>query len=70
MLAQNRRKRFNNFLCNKIKQIFEDLIKQTQAKGNLIPDAFHAALAIESGCQWVTTDKGFKIYKGLKTLYL
>ena len=48
-------------------RIFKNLICTTQAKGNLIPDAYHAALAIESGCQWVTTDKGFKRFKGLKT---
>ncbi len=47
--------------------IFKNLISTTQAKGNLIPDAYHAALAIESGCQWITTDKGFKRFKGLKT---
>ena len=46
--------------------IFEGLIKSTNARGNLIPDAYHAALAIESGCQWVTTDKGFKKFNGLK----
>lgn len=46
--------------------IFENLIRVTDAKGNFIPDAYHAALAIESGCQWVTTDKGFKKFKGLK----
>ena len=46
--------------------IFENLISSSQAQGNLIPDAYHAALAIESGCEWVTTDKGFKRFKGLK----
>jgi len=46
--------------------IFEHLIKTTHAKGNFIPDAYHAALAIESGCEWVTTDKGFKKFRGLK----
>ena len=46
--------------------IFEDLIRETKAKGNFIPDAYHAALAIESGCQWVTSDKGFKKIKGSK----
>ena len=45
--------------------IFEGLILSTQSKGNLIPDAYHAALAIEGGCEWVTTDKGFKRFKGL-----
>ena len=28
------------------------------ARGNLIPDAYLAAMAIESGCEWITTDKG------------
>ena len=46
--------------------IFQNLIETTKAKGNLIPDAYHAALAIESGSEWVTTDKGFKRFKGLK----
>ena len=44
----------------------QNLIVITKAKGNLIPDAYHAALAIESGSEWVTTDKGFKRFKGLK----
>ena len=50
-------------------EIFESLIAMTKARGNFIPDAYHAALAIESGCEWVTTDKGFKRFKGLKTLH-
>ncbi|MCK4842178.1 MAG: type II toxin-antitoxin system VapC family toxin [Methylococcales bacterium] len=45
--------------------IFENLVTSTQARGNLIPDAYHAALAIEAGCEWVTTDKGFKRFKRL-----
>ena len=47
--------------------IFNDLIRATHATGNAIPDAYHAALAIESGSEWITTDKGFKKYKGLIT---
>ncbi len=39
--------------------IFEKLLRASEAKGNLVPDAYHAALAIESGCDWSTTDKGF-----------
>ena len=49
--------------------IFEKLINSTGATGNFIPDAFHAALAIESSCDWVTTDKGFKRFKGLKMIH-
>lgn len=48
--------------------IFEELLGMTNAKGNFVPDAYHAALAIESGCQWVTTDKGFKKFKGLRVI--
>ena len=45
--------------------IFQNLLETTEAKGNLIPDVYHAALAIESGSEWVTTDKGFKRFEGL-----
>ncbi len=47
-------------------KIFLQCIEQIDAKGNDIPDAYHAALAMEWNCIWVTTDKGFKRFKGLK----
>ena len=46
--------------------IFSDCMKAINAKGNDIPDAYHAALAMEWDCVWVTTDKGFRCFKGLK----
>jgi uncharacterized protein len=46
--------------------IFEKLVRSSEAKGNLVPDAYHAALAIESGCDWITTDKGFLRFPGLR----
>ncbi len=46
-------------------QIFERLTRSSGAKGNLIPDAYLAALAIESGCEWVTTDRDFGRFAGL-----
>ncbi len=46
--------------------IFLDLCRRGNAKGNLIPDAFHAALAVETGCEWVTLDRGFSRFPGLK----
>lgn len=46
--------------------IFVELCKKGGAKGNLVPDAYHAALAIESGCEWVTTDRGFARYPALR----
>lgn len=46
--------------------IFLKLCQAANAKGNLIPDAYHAALAIEAGCEWITTDRGFSRYPGLR----
>lgn len=46
--------------------IFEDLAHSIQAAGNDIPDAWLAALAIESGCEWVTWDAGFQRFPDLK----
>jgi predicted nucleic acid-binding protein len=39
--------------------IFAALCRKTRARGNHIPDAFLAALAIESGSEFVTADRGF-----------
>ena len=46
--------------------IFTRLCREAGAMGNRIPDAYHAALAVESGSEWITTDKGFHRFKGLK----
>jgi toxin-antitoxin system PIN domain toxin len=46
-------------------KIFADLCRVTRAAGNEIPDAYHAALAIESGSEWITTDRGFSRYDEL-----
>lgn len=46
--------------------IFEDLCRKSGARGNLIPDAFLAAIAIESGAVWITTDRDFARFPGLK----
>jgi len=47
-------------------EIFVDLCRRTAARGNHVPDAYLAALALESGSQWVTTDRGFARYPGLR----
>ena len=39
--------------------IFRDLCAAGQFKGKIVADAVHAALAIESGCEWVTADTDF-----------
>jgi toxin-antitoxin system PIN domain toxin len=42
------------------------LCEQTDAKGNLVQDAFLAAHAIEHGCTWITTDRDFSRFPGLR----
>ena len=46
--------------------IFRSLCTGAGAKGNLVPDAYLAAMAIESGCEWVTTDGDFSRFSGLR----
>ena len=40
-------------------EIFRELCFATNAKGKLVADAYHAALAIEFGCCWVSADSDF-----------
>lgn len=47
-------------------EIFRRLCEQGSAKGNLVPDAYFAAIAIESGCEWVTTDRDYSRFPGLR----
>jgi predicted nucleic acid-binding protein len=47
-------------------EIFERLCVTAGAKGNLVPDAHLAALAIESGSELVTTDRDFSRFPGLR----
>ena len=47
-------------------KILVDLCRRSDARGNLVPDVFHAALAIELGCEWLTLDRGFAPFPGLK----
>ena len=47
-------------------QIFVDLCRKVEARGNLVPDAYHAALALEYGCEWITLDRGFARFPGLR----
>jgi toxin-antitoxin system PIN domain toxin len=46
--------------------IFSGLCRKVEAKGNTVPDAYLAALAIEHGCEWNTTDRGFARFPGLR----
>lgn len=47
-------------------EIFERLCRASGVKGNLVADAYLAALAIESGCEWVTTDRDYSRFAGLR----
>ena len=46
--------------------IFTGLCQAAAVKGNLVPDAYPAALAIESGSEWITTDRDFSRFPGLR----
>lgn len=45
--------------------MFARLCTAANAKGNLVPDAYLAALAIESGSEWITTDRDYSRFPGL-----
>lgn len=47
-------------------ELFTGLCRDVKAKGNLVPDAWLAALAIESGCELVTADRDFSRFPGLR----
>ena len=47
-------------------RIFGRLCREADVRGNLVPDAFLAALAIERGCEWITTDGDFARFRGLR----
>lgn len=46
-------------------RIFTNLCAEADARGNLVPDAWFAALAIESGCRWITLDRDYSRFPGL-----
>jgi toxin-antitoxin system PIN domain toxin len=47
-------------------EIFTGLCEASGVKGNLVPDAYLAALAIESGSEWITTDRDYSRFPGLR----
>ena len=46
--------------------LFDGLCRTVGARGNDVPDAYLAALAIEHGATWITTDRGFARFPGLR----
>ena len=45
--------------------IFMRLCRESAVNGNLVTDAYFAALAIESGCEWISTDGDYARFSGL-----
>jgi toxin-antitoxin system PIN domain toxin len=46
-------------------EIFETICQKSESKGNIAQDAWFAALAIEFGCEWITTDRDYSRFDGL-----
>jgi len=47
-------------------QIFTTLCADVGARGNLVADAYLAALAIETGSEWITADGDYRRFRGLR----
>lgn len=48
--------------------IFRQLVTDHRLRGNDVPDAYLASIALEQGATFVTLDRGFNRFKGLRTL--
>jgi len=46
--------------------IFTTLCRTAGARGGAVTDAYFAALAIETGSEWITADRGFARFPGLR----
>ena len=46
-------------------EIFSGLCRAVSATANDVPDAYHAALAIEHGATWITNDRGYAQFPNL-----
>jgi toxin-antitoxin system PIN domain toxin len=47
-------------------EIFAKLVQETETRGPRVSDAWFAALAIEHGCTWITYDRDYGRFPGLK----
>lgn len=48
--------------------LFVELVRKAGAKGDVVADAWFAALAVEWGCTWVTLDSDYARFKQLAVL--
>ena len=46
--------------------IFKRLCIETDTRGRRVSDGWYAALAIEWGCEWITLDRDYARFPGLK----
>jgi toxin-antitoxin system PIN domain toxin len=46
--------------------LFKQLLRITNASGPFVADVYHAALCLEHGCEWMTTDADFARIPGLR----
>ena len=47
-------------------EIFQRICRETDTRGPRITDAWYAALAIEWDCEWITLDRDFARFPGLR----
>lgn len=46
--------------------VFQQMLREGQAVGNLVTDAHLAALALENGCELISTDSDFSRFPGIR----
>lgn len=46
--------------------IFSELCRGADTIGNLVQDAWFAALAVEAGCEWITFDRDYARFPNLR----
>ena len=51
-------------------QLFSALATASDCRGNLVADAYHAALVMENGGTWITSDRDFARFAGLRWRHL
>ena len=47
-------------------RVFRELCRRADCRGNLVQDAYLAAIALEHNCTFVTTDRDFARFPGLR----
>ena len=48
------------------RRVFQDLCRRLKTRGTAVPEAYLTALALEHGATWVTTDRDFARFPGLR----